>query len=375
MHTDEAEALLRNARRATPFMVTDLRVVQQQVRAFRAALPSCDTYYAIKANHDRDVLQAIHAIGVRFEIASVGELQIAMDAGIPATDCIFSNPVKVPGHLQTSYAHGVREFAFDSIDELDKIAKYAPSVSVYLRVAVPDARSSFPLSRKFGADWTDAPRLAQHAQEIGLNMDGLTFHVGSQCVDAGAWREAIRTISGVVHSLESRGIEIAHLNLGGGFPVRYCSPVPSIAEIGAVITQSIEDLLPTGLHIRAEPGRLFVADASSIACTVIGRETRLGREWLYLDMGAFQGLIECLENPNWAFPIESTQRATPGCEFNTFTLSGPTCDPADAVGHGVLLPNDVSTGDRLIIRVTGAYSLVYASAFNGFAPPTVYTVR
>ena len=97
-------------------------------------------------------------------------------------------------------------------------------------------------------------------------------------------------------------------------------------------------------------------------------------EWLYLDMGAFQGLIECLENPNWAYPIEPLGPSHAGVECNTFTVSGPTCDPADAVGHSVLLPDHVRTGDRLVIRSTGAYSLVYGSSFNGFATPEVITV-
>jgi ornithine decarboxylase len=366
--------LLADRELVTPFMVTDLAAVVRNLREFRAAIPGCEVFYAIKANSHRGVLRALHAAGSRFEVASFGELELARAAGVPAADCIFSNPVKVPAHVERAAEAGVEEFAFDSLDELDKIAKHAPGSSVYLRIAVPDARSSFPLSRKFGADWTDAPHLAEHAALLGLRLEGITFHVGSQCIDAGAWREAIRTVATVVHTLALQGTHIRHVNLGGGFPARYAVPVPSLAQIGDVITKAVEELLPPDVTLRAEPGRALVAGASAIATTVIGRETRLGGEWLYLDMGAFQGLIECLENPNWAYPIEPLEPSHPGAEYNTFTVSGPTCDPADAVGHSVLLPDHVRTGDRLVIRSTGAYSLVYGSSFNGFETPQVITV-
>jgi ornithine decarboxylase len=366
--------LLADPELTTPFMVTDLPAVVRNLQDFRAAIPRCEVFYAIKANSHREVLRALHGAGSRFEVASFGELELARAAGIPAASCIFSNPVKIPAHVEQAADAGVEEFAFDSLDELDKIAKHAPGSSVYLRIAVPDSRSSFPLSRKFGADWTDAPHLAEHADMVGLRMEGITFHVGSQCVDAAAWREAIRTVASVIHSLTLQGTRIRHVNLGGGFPARYASPVPSLGQIGDVIAQAVDELLPPGIALRAEPGRALVAGASAIATTVIGRETRLGGEWLYLDMGAFQGLIECLENPNWAYPIEPLAPPHPSVEYNTFTVSGPTCDPADAVGHSVLLPDHVRTGDRLVIRSTGAYSLVYGSSFNGFETPQVITV-
>jgi ornithine decarboxylase len=144
-----------------------------------------------------------------------------------------------------------------------------------------------------------------------------------------------------------------------------------VADIAHEIHEAIDAHLPIELELRAEPGRYVVAGGSAIATTVIGRETRNGIEWLYLDMGAFQGLIECLESPAWRYPIMRADNRASKSSL-AFTVTGPSCDPADTLASGLLLPENTRVGDRLIIQMTGAYSLVYGSDFNGFPVPAVH---
>jgi ornithine decarboxylase len=120
--------------------------------------------------------------------------------------------------------------------------------------------------------------------------------------------------------------------------------------------------------IAAEPGRYLVAEAGVMAAAVIGRETRGDEHWLYTEVGAYQGFAEVLQTPGWSLPVWTTlPDDTPRLPF---TITGPTCDSTDTIGYGVPLPATVTVGDVLYFGSAGAYTLSYASAFNGFQPPT-----
>jgi len=109
-----------------------------------------------------------------------------------------------------------------------------------------------------------------------------------------------------------------------------------------------------------------------LVASVIGRENRSGVDWLYLDMGVFQGLIEPLEIPGWKYPI-FTEKSHRGYK-KSFILTGPTCDAYDTLGSGYMLPSDINVGDRIYIGAAGAYTLVYGSEFNGFEIPKTYYI-
>ena len=360
----------------TPFLVCDLETIKDRYRSFAEALPDFECFYALKCNSLPDVLQTLHRLGSFFEIASLGELQLLVPHGIDPADVLYSNPVKPPSHIAATHAAGVWRYAFDSEAELYKLARYAPGCSVYLRVRVDDSTSIFPLSHKFGVEPEQARSLIRLARRLGLHPYGTTFHVGSQCTEADAWQQAIATIGAMLADLQVDGVVLDFLNISGGFPARYADPVPSIDEIGAVITEGLERHMPyLPKHLAAEPGRYIVAESSVLTAGVLGREVRAGESWVYLDVGAYNGLIETKQTRNeWRYPLWSSRKDHSAAPHDLFTVTGPTCDSSDTLFIGMPLPSTIEVGDRVYIGSTGAYTLSYASHFNGFPPPTVHYV-
>ncbi|MFI5930899.1 type III PLP-dependent enzyme [Actinoplanes sp. NPDC051494] len=356
----------------TPYLVTDLGEVARRLRAFRAALPGVQPFYAMKCNPSPEILATVRANGASFEIASLGELRMLERLGVQPADVLYSNPVKPPSHIAAAHAAGLWRFSFDSPNELRKLAEHAPGSAVFLRLHVDDTSSSFPLSRKFGAEPHEGHDLLVLARRLGLRPYGITFHVGSQCANPAAWRQAVEISGKIMASLLDEGIRLEMLDLGGGFPARYVEHVPSIEEIGTVAMTAIGELLPyrPGL-LAAEPGRNLVAEAGVMAAGVIGREFRGGANWLFLDVGAYNGMMETVQLPTgWDFPVWSSVAGHGEVAELPFTVTGPSCDSSDTMFHGLLLPASIDVGDVLYIGSAGAYTLSYASAFNGFPPPT-----
>ena len=357
----------------TPYMLTDLSVVRNKVALFRELLPNVELYYALKSNNDLKIVDALKDIVDGFDIASVGEYRQLIKAGVKANDMLYSNPVKVPSHIDETYVGGVRHFALDSVSEIDKLKQYAPGSDVYLRLKVSDYGSKFPLSGKFGLDPIHTVTYAAAARDAGLSVKGLAFHVGSQSENPQAWDAAFKTIGKVIKKLAKAGINIEFVDMGGGMPADYEELAVDFMQIAPVINAAIEAYLPKGIRVMAEPGRFISANSSVLVTSVIGREHRRGTDWLYLDMGVFQGLLEPLEM-SWKYPIFNKSH-TADAYKKEFVLTGPSCDAYDTLGLDYLLPADINVGDRLYIGAVGAYSLVYGSNFNGFEVPKTYYVN
>jgi ornithine decarboxylase len=356
----------------TPYLVTDLDTVAQRHAAFADALPGVRAFYAMKCNPSPEILTTLASSGASFEIASLGELRMLQAIGVDPAEVLYSNPVKPPAHIAEAYRAGLWRFSFDSPNELAKIARHAPGAAVYIRLRVDDGESVFPLSRKFGAEVEDAVELMMLAQQLGLRPYGLTFHVGSQCGNPAAWRQAIGDAGVVMEKLATEGIEIGMLDLGGGFPARYVTDVPAIETIGSYVIPALTELLPYRPElIAAEPGRHLVAEAAVMAVGVIGREQRGDENWLFVEVGAYNGMMETLQTTSgWDYPLWTSLRDHADVPHLPFTVTGPSCDSSDTMFANVMLPGTLDVGDTLYIGSSGAYTLSYASAFNGFQPPT-----
>jgi ornithine decarboxylase len=326
----------------------------------------------MKCNSSPEILRTLAGLGGSFEVASLGELKMLQYIGIDAADVLYSNPIKPPAHVAAAYAAGLWRFSFDSSGELNKLAEHAPGSAVYLRLRVDDSNAIFPLSRKFGADEAAAGDLLRLARKLGLRPYGVTFHVGSQSTSPPAWRRAVAAAGRVMAEAAADGITLSMLNVGGGFPARYVDDVPGVEEIGAVLQPALDELLPYRPEVlAAEPGRHLVAESGVLVATVLGRETRAGENWIYLDVGAFNGMMETLQTGNrWNYPLWTSRADHAQAEPERFTVTGPSCDSSDTMFHGVGLPATIETGDRVYIGSAGAYTLSYASGFNGFPPPT-----
>ena len=361
---------LRFALADTPFMAYDLTRVATGVHRFQEAFAGrVAVRYAVKCNPDPRVLWTAADAGAGFEVASLGELELLSGLELlDAPNVLYSNPVKAPAHVAGAFDLGVRRFAVDSREELEKLSRWAPGSEIYVRVRVDDSSSRFPLSSKFGVGHDEARRLLSDAPSLGLVPAGLTFHVGSQCTDVDAWAHAVSLCGPVMTSLLKEGIRLCLLDLGGGFPAHYGNEdVPELGDIAAGVLTALEGLPYLPEDVVCEPGRAIVAEAATLATSVIGRAERNGRPWVYLDVGAYNGLMECAQTMGRMHLPLRTDRPTGA--LVRCTVTGPSCDSSDTLFQDAALPADLEVGDRVYVGSAGAYSLCYAAPFNGFPVP------
>jgi ornithine decarboxylase len=355
---------------ATPCLVLDVDRVEANFRAIRNALPLAQIFYAMKANPAPQILERLVSLGSSFDAAGIEEVEACLAAGAAPASISFGNTIKKSSAIARAYQAGIDIFAFDSGEELDKLARHAPGSRVYCRILVENEGADWPLSRKFGTTIAHARTLMLRAGELGLDPYGLSFHVGSQQTSTASYEAAIGRVAMLFTDLRNAGVNLRMMNLGGGFPVRYRDEVPGIdrfadAIMGAM-TEHFGNALPAML---IEPGRAIAADAGVVSAEVVLAASK-GSDpvrWIYLDIGRFGGLAE---TEGEAIKYRFT---TPhdGTETGPVAIAGPTCDGADILYErsNYRLPLALTEGDLVTIESTGAYVTTYASQrFNGFAP-------
>jgi ornithine decarboxylase len=347
-----------------PFVILDTRIVREKARRFRAAMPRVRPHYAVKANPDLRVIQALMQEGVGCEIASNAELELLLRLGVRAADVFYSNPMKSREAIARASAKGVEWFVLDSVDELRRIREVKADAKLYVRINTPNIGSDWPLSGKFGAGAVETREIVATAAKLGADLAGVTFHVGSQCRNPENWRVGIDKARGVFDAMLKAGLKPRLLDIGGGFPVRHVKPIPSIEVIGEVVNDAIQ-AFPDDVEVVAEPGRYLASDAGYFVCRVVGTTTRGGKRWMHWDAGLFGGVIETTGGLKYKI---RTDRSGPDVPWH---VAGPTCDSVDVVLRDEPLPSDLQEGDFIYIRNAGAYTNAYASEFNGFPLPEV----
>lgn len=356
----------------TPFVVIDNQIVRQSYDDLVQSFPFAKVFYAIKANPDIRILEMLRDAGSNFDVASVYELDKVLSLNVSPTRCSYGNTIKKRKDIRYFYEKGVRLYATDSEADLRNIALEAPGAKVYVRVLTEGSHTAdWPLSRKFGCQVEMAIELIALAGELGLEPYGLSFHVGSQQRDIGAWDAAIgkmKTIFDRVH--KEQGIVLKMINMGGGFPANYLARTHDIStyadEIIRFLHEDFGDDLP---EIILEPGRSLCSNAGILVSEIVlisrKSQTALHR-WIYTDVGMFTGLIETL-NESIKYPIYTERTG----ELEEVVIAGPTCDSVDILyeNNKYSLPIDLEIGDRLYWFSTGAYTTSYSSVeFNGFPP-------
>jgi len=356
----------------TPFLVVDTKTVAHHYDELLGAFPFAKIYYAVKANPAPEILTLLRDRGSSFDIASIYELDRVLALGVSPDRVSYGNTIKKSRDIRYFFERGVDLYATDSEADLRTIAKAAPGSKVYVRILTEGTQTAdWPLSRKFGCQTDMAMDLLVLARDLGLVPYGVSFHVGSQQRDIGAWDAAIGKVKLIFERLkEEDGIHLKLINLGGGFPANYISKTHTLAtyaeEIIRYLQEDFGDQLP---EIILEPGRSLVANAGVLVSEVvlISRKSRTGlHRWVYLDVGKFSGLIETL-GESIKYPVYSEKQG----ELEDVVLAGPTCDSADIMyeDHKYPLPLNLAIGDRLYWFSTGAYTTSYSAIeFNGFPP-------
>ncbi len=361
-----AEAIRRLvARYGSPLLIVDAERLRRQYRRLAAALPGVDLHYALKPLPLAPVVAVLSDEGASFDLASNGEVDLVRRMKIDPRRCIHTHPIKRDGDIRTALAYGVDTFVADNPDELRKFVKFRTRASLLIRIAFhsPDARVD--LSRKFGCEPGAALDLLDLAEELGIRVAGLSFHVGSQASGPGMFVEAIEACGELMHRAARSGHSLGVLDIGGGFPADYVQAAHPIEEFCLPIRAALAKLAP-GLRIVAEPGRFLVAPAAVAAATVMGRAKRNGKWWYYLDdglYGSYSGQIY----DHATYPVEAL---VPNIETFPSVIAGPTCDSIDVIDENLRLP-ELNVGDLILGRSMGAYTWACATDFNFFPKATV----
>jgi ornithine decarboxylase len=322
--------------------------------------------YAVKCNPHPLVMEAIRRGGVgHFDVASLSEIE-QVGASFPdGAGLYFMHPVKDRAAIRAAYRHhGIRHFVVDHADELEKVSEETGGrdLFVFVRVRTPESRDVlYHLAAKFGAGVSEAADLVRAAVARGCRV-GLTFHVGSQCLEPKAYRTALELLGQVV---ERSGQRPECIDVGGGFPHDY--PDVEAPPFEAYVKEIQLGLRSTGLDdgpaLWAEPGRALVAAGCSVLTQVRLRKGDL----IYLNDGVYGSFSELIDSeyrlPARVFSARGARAE--GCR--DFVVHGPTCDSMDVLGSTLRLPENVAEGDWIEVGQIGAYSNALSTRFNGFA--------
>lgn len=322
-------------------------------------------FYAVKANPSLWALDALWAAGVRgFDVASEAEVRLVAERFGSEARLAFMHPVKSRRAISRAYHDfGVRTFVLDSAGELEKIqceTGYAKDLTLIVRLAVSNEGASLPLAAKFGASAEEAETLLRAARYATEELMGVSFHVGSQCMDPGAYRRAMQEAS---RAIVRAGVVADVVDVGGGFPAIYPGmQPPAMQRYMDVIAEAFEDMfVAQNAQLWAEPGRALVAEAGSVVVRV---DLRKG-DALYLNDGAYGNLFDAA-HVDWPFPVKLLRARDSAAPAQAFRFYGPTCDSIDAAKGPFMLPGDVREGDFLEIGMLGAYGVAMSTRFNGF---------
>jgi len=351
----------------TPFLIIDQTVLINNCNQFKKNFSNFLIYYSIKANNTNEVLKILIQEDINFEIASLGEMQKLQELNVPPDRIIFSAPTKLSRDIELAYKYGITTYTFDSLMEVEKIAKFAPKSNILGRIIVDNTGSEWPLVGKFGMTISETLDFFLHAKKIGLNPLGLSFHVGSQNLQPDSWEKALEKVHHLWEQLQKKGVHLSVINAGGGFPVHYTKDIPSVEVIASKIKKTAEKLFKDQTTFYIEPGRRMLGDAGILVASVINRTKRGEKEWLYLDTGVYHGFQETIEGFRYEVFTEKTGEDIP------FVLCGPTCDSTDIIMKEVLLPDTVTLDDRLYFLSCGAYTTSY-EAYNGYGYPETIIV-
>ena len=362
----------------TPLVVVDHKVLRANYEQFRTLLPRVQVYYSVKANSDPAIVQTFYDAGASFDVASMAEFLIVHEKieHLPPEEkqayiwdrIIYANPIKAIETLERLDPYKPL-VTYDNYEEVIKIARYAPHAGLVLRIRVPSTGSMVELASKFGALPGEAVDLIAFAHNNKLEVEGLSFHVGSQCTNLKNYSEALHMAAGVFAEAKERGYDLKILDIGGGFPAPYDDSVPPFKKLAKMLNSELDRLFPPPIEILAEPGRFMVASAATAVAQIIGKSVRGGKLSYYLNDGVYQTYSGIIFDHAQYHLKSFNEGPTQFC-----AVYGPTCDALDTIGLVEQLPV-LDMGELVYSENIGAYSIASSTYFNGFPPAKVVHVN
>lgn len=374
-------ALLKRLARqhGTPLFVVDHAILRKNLATFRQQLPRVQPYFAVKANSLPEIVRTFYRAGASFDVASIAEFRTVVDnikdwppqkqQDFIWDKIIYANPIKDKRTLEELNPYKPL-VTYDNLAEVHKIRQYAPDAGLILRLSVPNTGSVVELASKFGAPPGEAVNLIEAAAAAGLTVEGLSFHVGSQCTNFQNYIQALALADSVMKESWSRGHrQVRILDIGGGFPAPYDAHVRPFRDLARTLRSEFTRLFPPEMEILAEPGRFLVATACTLVAEVIGKADRNGKRCYYINDGVYHTFSGILFD-HCKYPVKAFRKGpTQLC-----AVFGPTCDALDTISLAEPLP-ELELGDLVYSPNIGAYSHASSTWFNGFPPAQVVHIN
>ncbi|KAG0225624.1 hypothetical protein BGW42_004204 [Actinomortierella wolfii] len=373
------------------FYVADLGEVYRQHLRWKSLLPRIQPFFAMKCNPDPMVMHLLASLGAGFDCASKNEIQAVLEMGVDPSRIIYANPCKQNSFIKYAYTNGVKMMTFDNAEELHKIARLHPDAQLVLRILTDDSKSLCKLGLKFGAPLDTVGHLLETARALGLNLIGVSFHVGSGCFDANAFGEAVIRARRVFDQAKEYGYEFDFLDVGGGFPSAHVTEGITFEKVAGILGPTVDALFGPEVRVIAEPGRYYVGSAFTLATQVIARRT------IHRDVTEAM-IAEQNETPSHMYYVNDGMYGSFNCimfdhqvcepkvllrdgqfgykqdlmlPLGFASVWGPTCDSIDCISAKARLPL-LETRDWLYFENMGAYTITAASQFNGFRKSEVH---
>jgi ornithine decarboxylase len=370
-HFATIEKAIAGLKPTEPVYLVRPKKIAAAARQFLDGFPG-DVLYAVKANPHPIILEQLWKAGIRhFDTASLGEIELVRTL-LPDAICHFMAPVRLAGQAKTAFAkHGVTDYVIDSLSELDKLLAETGNpkkLRVFVRLVAQLGGALLEMSSKFGCRPEEAAKLLKRIKAAGA-QPCLTFHVGSQCLSPFSYAQAIEIAQ---RTINLSGVEIAALDMGGGFPAPYAGEEPPPFHwYFDMIREALANLTRPSLNVMCEPGRALVAESIALVTQVVLRRG----DRLYLNDGIYgsfdeQRFASFDENyPPTAFTLDAKAgvKKLTG-DKRPFRAYGPTCDSADVLPRPQMLPDSIATGDFVLFDSMGAYTVSSRSPFNGYYP-------
>jgi len=362
-----------------PVQLVDLGRVESQVHLWRRFLPRVRPHYAVKCSPDRELIRTLGKGGCGFDCATMHEIDTVLSLKVPPEDIVYSHPCKPRTHIAYAKSKGVKLMSFDNACELRKVATEFPEAQLLLRLVCEDSSAQCPMSLKFGASKDSWAELLGLVVELGLDLRGVSFHVGSGCKDPQSFEKALSDTQEVFRMAASMGMDaLSVLDIGGGLP----GDKASFEQIAPIVGEKLDRLFSSadypGLTIIAEPGRFFAHSSAHLVTKVYAKAKLPAADGTrdvcryYLNDGLY-GAFNCIIYDHVSVKPELlNENGRPEVPCAIF---GPTCDGFDVVLEKHVLP-ELDEGDWVLWRNMGAYTVAAGSGFNGFpkAKPWYYRV-
>lgn len=343
----------------TPLFVIHESRLAQQYQSLIRALPGVTMHYAIKALADKSVIKSLNKQGCKFDIATSGEIQLLKECGVTADKCIHTHPIKKREDIQDSLDFGCHVFVVDNILELEKFREFSQQAKIIIRVKYNNNSAVVDLAKKFGCEVSELDEMILKSKKWGIDLIGLSFHIGSQTVFPTVHAEAVKSSVELMQNYQN--IDWKILDIGGGFPIQYDSSVLDIETYCKPIRDALK-LVPESVSVIAEPGRYLVGPVAQHVITIVGKSVRDNKVWYYVDdgvYGAFSGQLY----DHAKYPLSVLSDYESQSIFYPSVIAGPTCDSIDVIDEEIMLP-DLQIGDQILAEQIGAYSVASATEFN-----------